>query len=341
MSTTHYNFSEIEGSQNVDLVNAINTPLQQIDTTIYNNSVRDGLTEVVIYGDSWTDTSVEASQWSSRFATISGLNVHNYAHNGATITTALSNNIVNQQVSEMQSDNAYDHNRVGLVLILGGINDKRNNGKTYQQVGDALISTWNKTRQICPNAHCYYMNNFEWPYTTANAKYWSNLEQYLCNTIRLHTINVYGEFMPSAFNTSNWYHLLVDSNKQIANIFYSNIFGGSGLTFIPKHYVSQTYNIENGTVQVAATWTIDHVAHIVDFMIVVVANHTATANVALSTAQTDKANMIPFSFDLTGSIGDAFQIGVLALYDTTRIAFACNNLKANKSQFFFRPYVQW
>lgn len=182
------------------------------------------LTGFVVFGDSWSDTAVTDSIWSTFMAAQHGLTLHNYSSNGATVTTKLTNNF-DAQIAKAAADNSWDKSTAKYCILLGGINDYRSS-VSKDDLADKFLSLVSTCRTMYPNAEILVATNCEWPYTIATKEYWYNVTQYVANKTNANVVMLDGCFEPSDYNQTNWFHLTQDGQKEMASILYKCVNGG-------------------------------------------------------------------------------------------------------------------
>lgn len=103
------------------------------------------------------------------------MNIHNYARNGASVVGSTpdpgqSGNFLGQ-VNKAIDDTSFDHSRVGLIVIMGGVNDYRS-GRTYSEVAEAwsghiasLTAAFPKARIVSFINYQIFLSRDEWNWT--------------------------------------------------------------------------------------------------------------------------------------------------------------------------------
>lgn len=135
-------------------------------------------TEFIVIGDSWSDTDPSTStyiKWPITFQKYTRMNIHNYARNGASVVGSTpdpgkSGNFLGQ-VNKAIADTSFDHSRVGLIVIMGGVNDYRS-GRTYSEVAEAwsghiasLTAAFPKARIVSFLNYQIFLSRDEWNWT--------------------------------------------------------------------------------------------------------------------------------------------------------------------------------
>lgn len=190
-------------------INNINNNIEDINTNINNinnnlDKKQNLLDKLVVFGDSWSDTNVTDSIWSTNVASELNLTLHNYAVNGAGFV-APSNNLISSQITTFSNSNV-DKTRVKFIVLAGGINDYRNNIR-FEDTAKAISNAIANLKNLCPQAKIIYVSNCQYPYTRAQSYYWVSLHNYLSTSHQISTYNMDGTFGKPLFNNNNYYHL--------------------------------------------------------------------------------------------------------------------------------------
>lgn len=135
-------------------------------------------TEFIVIGDSWSDTDPATTtyvKWPLTFQKYTRMNIHNYARNGASVVGSTpdpgqSGNFLGQ-VNKAIDDTSFDHSRVELIVIMGGVNDYRS-GRTFSDVADAwsghiasLTAAFPKARIVSFLNYQIFLSRDEWNWT--------------------------------------------------------------------------------------------------------------------------------------------------------------------------------
>lgn len=217
------------GDSNSGLVKDVNDLKQTVgDNTsglVHDVSVLDNetTTEIVVFGDSWTDSSVPEAKWPQYVADHLQLTLHNYAVNGAGYVMPVTN-LISSQVTVAEYDSTYNHNKVRYVVLGGGINDYRNN-VTLNDLKAEITTLYYRLKTIYPNAKIIYVNNFQYPYTDDQSSYWYLL-QYQLATNGVSVLNQDGYFKSAFFNQQNFYHLTQYGSYLYGSNIMSALSGG-------------------------------------------------------------------------------------------------------------------
>lgn len=135
-------------------------------------------TEFIIIGDSWSDTDPSTTsyiKWPMTFQKYTRMNIHNYARNGASVVGSTpdpgqSGNFLGQ-VNKAINDTSFDHSKVELIVIMGGVNDYRS-GRTFSEVAEAwsghiasLTAAFPKARIVSFLNYQIFLSRDEWNWT--------------------------------------------------------------------------------------------------------------------------------------------------------------------------------
>lgn len=190
-------------------INNINNNIEDINTNINNinnnlNKKQNLLDKLVVFGDSWSDTNVTDSIWTTNVASELNLTLHNYAVSGAGFV-APSNNLISSQITSFSNSNV-DKTKVKFIVLAGGINDYRNNISS-EDTANAISNAITNLKNLCPQAKIIYVSNCQYPYTRAQSFYWVTLHNFLSTSHQISTYNMDGTFGKPLFNNNNYYHL--------------------------------------------------------------------------------------------------------------------------------------
>lgn len=135
-------------------------------------------TEFIVIGDSWSDTDPSTTtyiKWPITFQKHTRMNIHNYARNGASVVGSTpdpgqSGNFLGQ-VNKAIADTSFDHSKVELIVIMGGVNDYRS-GRTFSDVAEAwsghiasLTTAFPKARVVSFLNYQIFLSRDEWNWT--------------------------------------------------------------------------------------------------------------------------------------------------------------------------------
>lgn len=208
-----------------DLNNQVETNSENI-TSLQNqiNAINTNfLTELVVFGDSWSDPDVDEAIWPTFVADELRLNLHNYAKNGAGYVLP-SNNLIETQLTTAVADTSYAKGSVKYVVFEGGINDYRL-GVTMLQLRAKIVELYASAKLIFPNAKIIYVNNFQYPYNQAQSEFWYKL-QYSLGSYKIQVLNQDGFFTSVYFVSANMFHLTTAGQGTFASNIVSALSGG-------------------------------------------------------------------------------------------------------------------
>lgn len=206
---------------NEEIFNGLDSRLTAVEEELEDLSISN-LSEMVVFGDSWSDTNVTEAVWPQYVADNLNLNLHNYASSGAGFV-APNTNLISTQVTTATNDTTYDHTLVKYVIFQGGINDFRNN-VTLDTIRAEIVSLCNASKLVYPNAKILFVNNFQYPYTSEQSAYWYRL-QYQLSSYNINALNQDG-FFKERFFLENHYHLTVNGQRLYGSNIVSALSGG-------------------------------------------------------------------------------------------------------------------
>lgn len=267
------------------------------------------LTELVIFGDSWSDPTVDNVVYPGIIADYLSLTLHNYAKSGALITGTRTIDFDNQ--IELFRTSGINFSKVKYILLFGGINDYRSSVSS-STLRIKISNLENQLSTLCQNATILYVSNCQFPMTREQTAYWHSIHNALSAGGSYPSLNLEG-FFSTALMNSTLFHL-TEPGQQLLAVNLCKALTGSG-SFI-KFGNARTFNNEQATVRIYTTLTDD----------------TSVANiiVTLTPKQALKQYHIAPS-DNRGSIdygNDAPSIGTISFPGWNRIAcdLALNNV---------------
>lgn len=157
-------------AKNADDIAAVKTVADNLESHVG--------TEFIVIGDSWSDTDPSTTpyiKWPITFQKYTRMNIHNYARNGASVVGSTpdpgqSGNFLGQ-VNTAIADDSFDHSKVELIVIMGGVNDYRS-GRTFSEVADAwsghiasLTAAFPKARIVSFLNYQIFLSRDEWNWT--------------------------------------------------------------------------------------------------------------------------------------------------------------------------------
>lgn len=195
------------------------------------------LTELVVFGDSWSDLTVADAIWSTKVADGLNLTLHNYAKNGAGFIKPDTNLIKTQINTFINSD--INKEAVKYIIIMGGINDYRN-GITYSALAPEIISCIQTLKDACYQAKILFVNNIQYPYNASQDRYWHNLIKEITKEVLIPTYNMSGMYSHDLFNSNNYFHLTKEGQKFMAKNILSCLTGGELISYIDERVIENT-----------------------------------------------------------------------------------------------------
>ena len=164
-------------AKNANDIAAVKTDVDNLESRVGTLESYVG-TEFIVIGDSWSDTDPSTTsyiKWPITFQKYTRMNIHNYARNGASVVGSnpdpgQSGNFLGQ-VNKAIADTTFDHSRVGLIVIMGGVNDYRS-GRTFSDVAEAwsghiasLTAAFPKARIVSFLNYQIFLSRDEWNWT--------------------------------------------------------------------------------------------------------------------------------------------------------------------------------
>ena len=200
-----------------NLVNAINE-VNSRTTTL--------LTEIVIFGDSWSDPTSLDAIWGTQSYIGTELNLHvdNYAKGGAYMSGTSTNDLENQ-IATFNADTSVNKNAVKYIVILGGINDYRNS-VTWSTLKNKIEEQIELLKGYCPQAKIIFVSNCQYYYSKEQGDYWCGVHEDIHANSKIVTYNLFGTFGREMFNTSNYFHLTQTGQKMMLSNIIATLTGG-------------------------------------------------------------------------------------------------------------------
>lgn len=244
VKTVESNVSALETTVNghTTLINANTEGLNAVNGKIAAMTPRLNGTELVIFGDSWAAPTVAAATWPTVVGKITGLNVHNYAIDGA----SFSNAYMNQQVQTFINDKTFDKAGIAAVIMVFGVNDQHIHSVAAGTEANNIVNWMNTfVGEIPASAPIIHIPN--WAYGFIDNSIYKQ-GQYWCANVfpsvksrspRYQFAECFSWLSVDDFNTSNWYHL---TSEAYSTIFAHNIGAilGYGEVFHKPTYILET-----------------------------------------------------------------------------------------------------
>lgn len=244
VSTAKGNITTLQGD-----VTTIEGDISTLQTTLQNAMHSKAIPimldkkELVFLGDSYavgyqdsTGTDLPlADRFTKLVANNLGMNLHDYSEGGAGFSESYGTSISTfpKQAQAAAADTTYDHDNVGLVIIIGGRND-------YSTSNDNLVvngveSTIQQLITAFPNARIFYAFAYDWGRTgnKAELRMWHNMR------IIYRTMQYYAKSVFVAKNSWTWFlgqkelfdngslHPNTYGHKAFAQMILQSIIGGS------------------------------------------------------------------------------------------------------------------
>lgn len=188
-------------NNNIEKTNSIDERVKKLEV------VKDTL---VVFGDSWTAPNVENAIWSNELASAMNLKLKNYALEGAGLVHNTYGTIqeqVNQFINDLDN-NVIDKNKVKYVVVVGGLNDYRNN-VTYDKVVNSIQSIHTSISNKIKDIKFLYVSNCQYPYQQKQFQYFKNIKSSLTNINSMNLINT----IPLKYFDSTNFHLLKEGQR--------------------------------------------------------------------------------------------------------------------------------
>lgn len=178
------------------------------------------LTDLVVFGDSWSDTAVTDAIWSPLAAENLNVTLKNYAQNGARMSVALST-----QIATYLADTTTSPSKAKYIVILGGLNDYDIENINASTLAGYIRTGINTLKTNCPQAKILYVSNCSYPFTYTQSDYWCDLHNLLSDT-GIATYNMDGTLGIELWNTANYRHLTQAGQKFMCGNIVSCLTGG-------------------------------------------------------------------------------------------------------------------
>lgn len=221
--------AELTTSSKTSVVNSINSLKSATDNSVNSLNTAlgrkvDKLTELVVFGDSWSDPTSLDAIWANIAGAELNLNVDNYALSGGYISGTASNSLTSQ-VNTFYNDTLVDKTKVKYIVILGGVNDYRNS-VTWTDLYTKLEEQIELLKTYCPQAKIIYVSNCRWYYDKDQGDYWCGVHQEVRTTCKIVTYNIFGTFGKEMYNSTNYFHLTQTGQKLMCSNIIATLTGG-------------------------------------------------------------------------------------------------------------------
>lgn len=208
----------------VDLSNKVNVINDDLNNLL--------LDDIVVFGDSWTDSSISGNNWPNIVSSFLSLTLHNYAKSGALVNGTASKDLVNQ-ITSAKSDDTLIADKVKYVIVLMGINDY-DTFSDQDQLVDKLKIYLQEIEEYFTNATVYYVSNCRIPLTVEQSSFWRYIHQNINNP----SLNLDTYFNRDYMN-STLFHLNVAGQELLAKNIIALILGGN---FVKCNYFEEFEN---------------------------------------------------------------------------------------------------
>ena len=302
----------------VSAINELNTNINTINTNLATK--QDILTELVIFGDSWSDPTSLDAIWGDIAGNQLNLNVDNYALSGANMTGSTSTSL-ETQVETFYNDTTVDKDKVKFIVILGGINDYRN-AVAWNTLSTKLVEQIELLKTYSPNAKIIYVSNCQWYYDKVQGDYWCGVHEDVRAGSQIVTYNMFGTFGKELFNSNNYFHLTQTGQKIMCSNIIASLTGGE------IQYFEDTVTVDNtnGTLKYSS----ERVGNTV-LLHIKLTPKSATTYYSFSNPSGYYFNYYTSRF---GVVGRAKEVGIINIaYNAISFDFA-SNLTANEDYYF-------
>lgn len=209
---------------------------------------------IVVLGDSWTDTSVQAAKWTNTLLNLFGgtdhCELHNYAVNGC----HGSNSSFQAMYNAFLTDTSFDKSTITRVILVYGVNDYYTYGVS-RSTAQSYISTMYSAlyAQIPENVPIHWFINYAYGkdgYSmTDQINFWNTTMYNLaisCPKLIPHPMWSWFAYNELNTSTNNFFHLTEDANKgHLAINIFKCITGGNPIKY--QTYAG-VYNHTNTTI---------------------------------------------------------------------------------------------
>ena len=212
-------------------LNTANTKISKLeaDTTQLKNNKANDLNSIVLFGDSWTDPTSLDAIWGTLIGSKLNLTTYNYALSGAYLSKA-DDTSLQHQIDTFASDSSAKKDKVKYIVILGGINDFRNN-VAYNVLTAKIEEQVPRLFTMCPQAKVVFISNCRWYYDKPQGDYWTGVHDELRAGLMIPTLNLFGTMGKELYNTNNYFHLTQTGQKIMLSNIISLLTGGEILYF--------------------------------------------------------------------------------------------------------------
>ena len=207
---------------------------------------------MIVFGDSWSDTSVAQNNWFIGLSKYLNLNYVNYAVSGATITSVNPDNNIDMQITRFNNDNSYMHQKIKYIFLLGGLNDY-GRGTSASNLYQKINSLYNQFKNILPDAEFVYISNSSRTGGLLEAKYFKDVHDFIHISNTYKTLRTEGSFNTNLWNDSA--HLNSTGQIFLSNMILATVTGNKPSIYPFKTTVRDTANNTLGYIGVHITDT--------------------------------------------------------------------------------------
>ena len=224
IATLQNNLNTFENTTNESLTTLQNNLNTFENTTNENlNNKENKLTELIIFGDSWSDPNVEDAIWGNLIGNLLNLNVTNYAVSGSFMHNEGETSLHNQVTQFINS--SIDKNKIKYIVILGGINDYRHNA-TAELTASAIITEIETLHNASSNAKIIFVSNCQYPYTLNQGVFFDELHMRIRQSSMIATWNMFNNLGKALYNSENYFHLTKTGQKYMLSNIICMLTGG-------------------------------------------------------------------------------------------------------------------
>lgn len=222
---------KLTGNYNAQ-IQAYRDEVLAFDGRITNLEEKDTL---IVMGDSWSDTTPSTTtytKWPVLFANKTKLNIVNYARNGSTLSRQLNqftpNGDLLGQVNAAINDSSFDHSKVHMIVIMGGVNDLREN-ITANQFNNGFMNTVYTLQNAFPETPIVFCCNYQIMVTKNDWTWQCNVVRY-ANSKGIPSYTMLG-WVAFANHIADRIHPDNNGYLQIVSNMQKIIEGGGSLTY--------------------------------------------------------------------------------------------------------------
>ena len=280
---------------NEDVVDNNNIIAMTSDNSLVAVKVIDNeLSDLVVFGDSWSDTNVTDAIWSPLAASNLGLTLKNYAINGARMTLSLAGEINNYLTHN-------DPTRAKYIVILGGLNDYDIESATYTNLANAIKTGISTLQTNCPQAKIIYVSNCSYPFTYSQSQYWKNVHL-LVRATGIATYNMDGTWGRNVWNTANYRHLTQEGQKYMCSNIVGCLTGGE----IQGYRETRQYETD----KVVFDYAVERDGNMINMFAMITPKDNTITNFSFSLPEGEQNISYAGLFNTQGIIGSSYRVGV-------------------------------